>query len=189
MGRKRWIAVLVGIGIAGGGYLIFCLIVDCYEHYQRTLPQRREAERAAYLNQQVKGYATADDVASGSLKVTTVEYFGGRLKEVQYAKGGLVYRERPGMPGTPVRETPVEINDRQRELLTDILNLICKQELWRQGDQLPSTRVCDGGETAYRFSVKGHQGQFKAVNTDPKHLEIFRHKCRRLLESCRPEGR
>lgn len=174
----KWTLLVVAVLVVGFG--LSCVAIDWYENYRRTLPQRH----AAYLNQTVRGYATEEDVAQGSLRVTTVEYFGGHLREVQYTQGKLVYRERPGMPGTALQEMLVEITDLREELLLDIFNLIAKQRLWNQGDELPPSPVCDGGEVEYRFTVAGHPGQFKVVNADPRHLELFRHKCWKLIELC-----
>ena len=187
---KKWLWLLLAVGIAVVGYGLFCVAFDWYENYRRTLPERREAQRQAYLNQTVRGYATEDGVAQASFQATSVEYFGGHMREVQYTQGELIYRERPAMqPEAVPQEMPVKMTEERRELLMDIFNLICKQELWTQGDELPPNPVCDGGEVAYRFTVAGHQGQFKVVNTDPKHLEVFRHKCWQLLESCQSRGR
>ena len=90
--------------------------------------------------------------------MTTVDYFGGHLREWEYAEGSVTYRERPGMPGTPLSSVAIELDERQRSVLADVLNLVGKQELWDQSDMQPEQAVCNGGEDAYEFSVAGHRG-------------------------------
>ena len=110
-----------------------------------------------------------------------MEYFGGYTQEWEYADDSAIYRERPGMPGTPVASAAIQLDENQRLLLADILNLVVKQELWNQSDlqQLAD----DGGEQTYEFSVSDHSGQFKVINIESPHLDVFCHKCWKLMES------
>ena len=61
------------------------------------------------------------------------------------------------------------------------INLVVKQDLWDQSDLQQLAE--DGGEETYEFSVSEHRGQFKIINIKPPHLEVFRHKCWRLMDS------
>jgi len=186
--KKRNIVLIAGaLLILGGGYALFCVIYDRYEERCRTRPQRVEAKRQEHLNQQVSGYLEDDAMRSAAFRMISVEYFGGYLREWEYADGSVVYRERPGMPGTPVASVPIQLDENQRLLFADVLNLVVKQELWNQSDL--QQLAADGGEQTYEFSVSGHSGQFKVINIDPPHLDIFRHKCWKLMESLKEASR
>jgi len=140
-----------------------------------------EAERQARLNQRVHGYISDRAAGFATFRMTSMEYFGGYLREWEYADGSAVYRERPGMPGTPVASVTIPLDENQRLLFADILNLVVKQELWNQPDL--QQLAADGGEQTYDFFVSGHSGHFKVINIEPPHLDIFHHKCWRLMES------
>ncbi len=47
----------------------------------------------------------------------------------------------------------------------------------------PERLLMDGGEDGYEFTVGGHTGRFKVINSSPGGLILFRHKCWRLMDS------
>ncbi len=183
MSKKTRVVLLAAcLGIAATSVL-FCV---AYSRWRAT-PQRREAARLARLNQRISGFATDDEVRGAHLRMTRVHNFGGYLFEWQYADGKLIYTERRGMPGTSRSSRSLPLTEAHRQLLSDIVNLIKKQKLWDQADQ--SQPVTDGGEDAYEFTVGGRHGKFKLVNTSPPHLDIFEHKCRKLLELSKKQAK
>ena len=180
--KKQQIATLsVALLILGVGYAAFCVMYDRYEERQRLRPQRIEAERQAYLNQRVIGYVSDKAVRSAAFRMASMEYFGGHQREWKYSDGSVVYRERPGMPDTPATSVTIQLEENQRLLLADVLNLVVQQELWNQSDL--QQLAADGGEQIYEFSVGDHSGQFKVINTEAPHLDVFQHKCWKLMAS------
>jgi hypothetical protein len=182
--KKRKARLLaVALLILGGAGVAFCLAYDRYEKWHRAEPQRLEAKQQARLNQQVRGYVSDDAMRHATFRMTSESYWIGYLNEWEYAGGSTVYREQRGMRGIPVTEKTIQLDETQRSLLADVLNLVAKQKLWNQSDlEVPMT---DGGVLAYKFSVGDHRGQFKLINANPPHIDIFRHKCWMLMQSLR----
>ncbi|MGA0332469.1 MAG: hypothetical protein ACO3N7_00130 [Kiritimatiellia bacterium] len=139
------------------------------------------AKREAYLNQRIRGYVSNKDLESATFRMVSMEYSGGHLQEWEYADGSATYSESSGVPDTPAVTVTIPLDKNQLLLLEDVFNLVVKQELWKQTDL--EELAADGGEQTYTFSVGDHSGQFKLINTQPAHLEIFRHKCWKLMES------
>ena len=175
---KKLLAVgLFSLVLASVGLLAIVAAEDGTEE------DRSDEKRETRLDQPVRGYVSDQKIQQAAFRYTAVDYFGGHLKEWEYDKGVMIYRERPGMPGTPVDSTSVQLDRQEKELLADVFNLVVKQKLWNQTDQQIDAE--DGGEVDITFSVAGHQGQFKLINTHPPRLEQLLFKCYRITESVR----
>jgi hypothetical protein len=181
---KKPKVLLLGLILSAVGYVAFCLAYDRYEEWRHTRPQRLEAKRQAYLNQKVRGRVSDADAQSAVFRTTYVAYCGNVRQEWEYKAGVLTYRawnERDVL----VHNVSVSPDDLQRSLLLDILNLVVKQQLWRQSDVFPAQVTLDGGAKGYEFTVGGKTGRFKVVNSSPEHLDLFEFKCGKLLGALR----
>ena len=117
-----------------------------------------------------------------AFRMTTMDYFGGDQKEWEYSDGSAIYREHSSIEDRTVESPKITLTEYQRTLLSEIMQLVVKQELWNQPDA-EDNDVLDGGDVCYEFDVGTQSGKFKLINIHPFDLEDFEHKCTKMMNS------
>jgi 3-methyladenine DNA glycosylase AlkC len=145
------------------------------------LTQKEKIERE--LATPVKGFVDEKDLGQATFRITRVEYFGGFTNHVEFAKGKATLtngkalgNEKNAKPAPRVHTLSAD----EKAALNDVLNLIVRDKLWTQPDA-KTEGVRDGGEVLYEFSVGGHEGKFKLINSSPAHLHVFQTKAANLM--------
>lgn len=127
------------------------------------------------------------DLKSAVLKSKTVNYFGGMTVSVTLkADIATIERTFPNLSRRPPKTTKVRLNKEQRESFREILNIIVREELWKQQDV--TVKAVDGGERIIEFQVGKHKGKFKLINAFPKHLAPFLTRTQELINSLENSG-
>lgn len=133
----------------------------------------------------VKGFVDPKDIPQASFAMTTVQYFGGFTTRTEFQGGKATVTKSSMMGGEgAAKPAPVvhTLTAGDQEALTDLFNLIVRDELWTQGD-VKTSGVADGGETIYEFKVGEHEGKFRLINSSPEHLQVLSMKAHNLVNA------
>lgn len=149
---------------------------------KRLVPKRENKnQRRSRLDAHVRGYVIESALSGSLLEIIESHSFTIGKSIRRYKDGKTVSDMVPNVSFSSVYSgnRTRELNGEQVALLLDVFNIINREKLFLQVDEIRED-IIDGGWTEFRFVIGDISGRFRLTNISPRHLDHFLHKIHQL---------